>query len=515
LLRRNNPSALCIVLSLAGGCSLLVDADTNKLGRSLTRNEGTSVSGNNDASVEEDAAVPAASACESCDDHVSCTVDSCAGESCGHKPDNTLCQGERCSVVKDCIPLRCRDDSDCDDGDLCSGTETCAPDKPGADALTGCVAGQALACDDRVACTEDVCVPHIGCASTPNNQRCNDGVDCTIDVCSPQTGCRSDPSDVRCDFCQPGSQCDAAKGCVGGFANDCSDGDSCTADQCDPEAATCRHFGSCDVGPDTCETPESIALQNGHGVVGGSFAHLTSTYETRCGKERGRDAVYHVVIDALSDVVLDSTLGSARTALAVGTSCSAAGFDLACAGSLSDAERGSRLLVHRYDPMVSGRDLFILVDAFDADENGDYVLSVDITPAAADSCAGNLSVGAGGTLLGFIDTRVPPNLWGTERGSCQPAAELGTAPEAIVAISGAADGTVTLEASSAAFSPALYVRNRCEDKGNTAELGCTITALDGSPNTVQLDVPLAAGSQGFAIVDGGKDGAPYTLRVLP
>ena len=47
----------------------------------------------------------------------------------------------------------------CDDNDKCNGAETC-------DAADGCVAGQALDCDDEDACTTDSCDAAVGCQHT-------------------------------------------------------------------------------------------------------------------------------------------------------------------------------------------------------------------------------------------------------------------------------------------------------------------------------------------------------------
>jgi subtilisin-like proprotein convertase family protein len=89
----------------------------------------------------------------------------------------------------------CANDAECNDGNLCNGTETC-------------VAG---------ACT----------TGAPVN--CDDGLFCTLDSCDPSTG-----------------DCHHAE-------NSCSDGDSCTSDLCDEAADACTHappptFHFCNTG---------------------------------------------------------------------------------------------------------------------------------------------------------------------------------------------------------------------------------------------------------------------------
>lgn len=56
----------------------------------------------------------------------------------------------------------CVSDTQCDDGNVCNGLETC---------LAGaCQRGPALRCDDGVSCTEDRCDPMVGCQTIPRNE---------------------------------------------------------------------------------------------------------------------------------------------------------------------------------------------------------------------------------------------------------------------------------------------------------------------------------------------------------
>jgi hypothetical protein len=165
-----------------------------------------------------------------------------------------------------------------------------------------------------------------------------------------------------------------------------------------------------------------------------------------------------------------------------------------------------------------GPDLFVMVDAIDDKSVGDYILTIDVLPVAADVCgAGALALGKGATMLGFMDKLDPPDAFGLESGSCQADVGNRAPPEAIVRVVGGVDGVVSLSAESGLFAPVLYARSKCG--GNVAdELGCSATPVpneNAKSNRVQLDVPLATNQEAFVVVDGGKSGAPFTLRVIP
>jgi len=55
-----------------------------------------------------------------------------------------------------CLPRSCTAPEECDDGNLCTGTEACT--------AMACAAGTPLDCDDVVPCTEDRCDPAAGCS---------------------------------------------------------------------------------------------------------------------------------------------------------------------------------------------------------------------------------------------------------------------------------------------------------------------------------------------------------------
>ena len=166
-----------------------------------------------------------------CDDGVGCTVDACneATDSCDNTPDNSLCSNgqfcdgmEVCDPTLDCQPGNgdvcddgvgctvdmCDEDTDmctnmpndslCDDGEFCNGTEVCDPNGD-------CQAGTAVVCDDGIACTTDSCNDITDeCVSSPNNGACNDNDPCTLDICTGN-GCMNSPICGAC--CQADDTC--------------------------------------------------------------------------------------------------------------------------------------------------------------------------------------------------------------------------------------------------------------------------------------------------------------------
>jgi hypothetical protein len=145
-----------------------------------------------------------------CDDNVVCTVDQCVeGRGCAFAPDSSRCIAPAfCDPMRDCTPVECVRDDNCDNGDPCDGAERCGGGR--------CVRGDALSCDDGVACTADRCIPGRGCVTVPDDTACND------------------PS-----FCNGVERCVAGRGCVAEMPVRCDDNDPCTADSCDEARRTC------------------------------------------------------------------------------------------------------------------------------------------------------------------------------------------------------------------------------------------------------------------------------------
>jgi MYXO-CTERM domain-containing protein len=145
----------------------------------------------------------------------------------------------------------CMVSADCDDFDVCTGTETC---------VAGfCQPGAPLVCNDNNVCTTDTCNAVMGCQFPPNNLACDDlnlcttndacnagqcgGVpavcddmnDCTADTCNVASGCIFTPQSGACDDGDPCSVDDMCTDgtCSGGPA-DCDDMNPCTTDTCVP-----------------------------------------------------------------------------------------------------------------------------------------------------------------------------------------------------------------------------------------------------------------------------------------
>ncbi|MBI5490009.1 MAG: putative metal-binding motif-containing protein [Deltaproteobacteria bacterium] len=151
-----------------------------------------------------------------CDDHVSCTEDSC-----------------------DPVAVRCvhvQRGSLCDDGDPCTGAEVC-------DVVLDCIPGTPVDCDDGLACTDDSCLPATG--------GCEHVLNCTPpQICDPAGGgCTNPPTcstDADCDdgnLCTGVETCSVEGMCRSGTPAACEDGLACSLDRCDPAAAGGR--GAC------------------------------------------------------------------------------------------------------------------------------------------------------------------------------------------------------------------------------------------------------------------------------
>ncbi len=233
------------------------------------------------------ACIPAA---DPCDDGVACTVDACgANDVCAHQPDDLLC----------------------DDGLFCNGSELC-------DAQAGCVPGPAVATDDGVACTEDLCneaeddILHVahdgwcpggtlcapmicdvaqGCIAGVGPD-CDDGIECTTDGCDPATGCLSVPDDALCpaaNECSPGI-CNPATGCEAEpDAALCDDGNPCTKESCDLQAG-CAHgyqpgaFGEvvCCQAAGDCDDEDDCSAESCGGTMPFQCGYAASPDGTPC-----------------------------------------------------------------------------------------------------------------------------------------------------------------------------------------------------------------------------------------
>jgi hypothetical protein len=219
-----------------------------------------------------------------CDDGNACTVgDACKNAACQATgpedcDDGNLCTDDACDPKNGCVHVL--NQAPCDDGDVCTLNDKCS--------LSACKGGPKLVCNDSNPCTQDACVPAVGCTFTPAQAPCDDGnacttgdhcVDgqckggqavacndsnpCTDDVCDLQGGCVFSLNQAACDdgdVCTVADAC--AKGaCVPGKALDCEDGNPCTDDSCKPGVG-CVHVNNgapCDDG-NACSKDDACKL---------------------------------------------------------------------------------------------------------------------------------------------------------------------------------------------------------------------------------------------------------------
>lgn len=142
-------------------------------------------------------------------------------------------------------------------------------------------------CNDGNVCTNDSCMPGVGCVFTDNVASCDDNNACTTGdvcvagactggiptVCNDNNGCTDDScntADGTCVFanntipCGDGNACNGEEMCGGGMCNagtplDCNDSNGCTDDSCNmvtgcvnaPNTASCDDGNAC-TAADVC-----------------------------------------------------------------------------------------------------------------------------------------------------------------------------------------------------------------------------------------------------------------------
>ncbi len=200
-----------------------------------------------------------------CTDNDHCDGAGCTGDAvyCGPTPED-VCTLQFCDLSVGCTQTAST--APCDDGDICTQSDTCLN--------FVCLGGDVSPCVDGDPCTVDSCVAFEGCANqSPTN--CDDGNGCTTDSCNVETGCVHDalPGETMCDdgdACTEGTLCgfgvDLAPVCGMGGAVNCDDGTICTTDSCDPKIG-CVYLpsGLTCTDDDVCTTGDFCA---GHFCVG-------------------------------------------------------------------------------------------------------------------------------------------------------------------------------------------------------------------------------------------------------
>ncbi len=278
-----------------------------------------------------------------CNDGNVCTDDACdLALGCTHTSNVAFCEdGSACTKNDFCLDGVCQPGTkvDCNDGKVCTN-DSCDPASgcvstnvanglvcvaascgdmtfdPGSTCQDGncALAGTPTSCDDSNLCTDDGCLPALGCVHAPNAATCTDGNVCTTadaclggtcsggtaitcndnnpctdDACDTALGCQFKPNSAKCDdgsicttndtcansVCEPGvltvcndnnpctdEYCDAQKGCVTTYnTNPCDDLNACTvSDTCDGKGACigviqgvdCNDGNACTI--DSCDT---------------------------------------------------------------------------------------------------------------------------------------------------------------------------------------------------------------------------------------------------------------------
>ncbi len=175
-----------------------------------------------------------------CDDGNGCSdSDVCVAGACtGTKKicnDGQPCTVDSCDSALGCVFIAVPGVKPCDDGNACTNNDLCEG---------GFCSGKTqVLCSDSSPCTDETCVPAIGCVSSNNTKPCSDFNSCTLgDQCFG--GSCKPGAPVSCDDgdkCNGAESCDAAAGCKLGNPLVCNDGLPCTADSCGA-AAGCVHL---------------------------------------------------------------------------------------------------------------------------------------------------------------------------------------------------------------------------------------------------------------------------------
>lgn len=435
-----------------------------------------------------------------CFDDFSCTTDSCdeASNACSYVPNDAACADGVSCTVDTCEPGTSTSASGCvarADDTLCGGACATVGGNPAVRSghcqptAGGCALGPAILCSDTDPCTMDTC-DAAACGVLPLDR---DGDGFIADWAGGVT-CGGDD----CDDGNPDVHPGATELCNG------------IDDNCD---------GDVDEGcaiplPDDCSTALPLTASGGGALTAsGTFLELNDDYWVRCGAVGGRDAVYYFDLTALSDVVLTTLGGTMDTVLAVGTTCSAAGFGVGCDDDIvPEVNIASRIFLHRIGPMPGSPWLrvYVLVDAYDASSTGAFSVSATISPAAADSCAAPIDITEGGTLVGVMGFGMWP---GGQQGSCQPASDASD-PEAVAAFRGSADGSETFDAASPSFNPTLYVREAmCASASR--ERACVLGTAAGTGGTATLTANISSSVDGYLFVDNGVGRTRYTVDYTP
>ncbi len=187
-------------------------------------------------------AVPNGTSCadsDPCDGTETCQGGSCVSGSPPSCDDHSVCTVDSCLPGTGCVNDPYANGTSCSDGDKCNGLETCQSGS--------CVSGSPPSCDDQNPCTYENCDPSAGCVHSPIEDGrscdvgrcgagvcqagvcsaggvalCDDGNPCTEDYCIPEVGC-------QIESLVDGYACGECMMCVSGA---CVDAPDCGTDGC-------------------------------------------------------------------------------------------------------------------------------------------------------------------------------------------------------------------------------------------------------------------------------------------
>ena len=102
------------------------------------------------------------------------------------------CQLATCNPATGaCESAPAPDGNPCDDGDVCTASQSC---------VAGVCTADSAPCDDGIPCTVDTCGAG-GCTHAPDDAACDDASDCTTDLCQLEQGCLTSPNG-SCGGCE-------------------------------------------------------------------------------------------------------------------------------------------------------------------------------------------------------------------------------------------------------------------------------------------------------------------------
>lgn len=219
--------------TLAGDAGLEADADGDALANCTGKPNGTSCG-------EGSICVGGSCLVSSCGDGF---VNAAAGEDC---EDGNQESGDGCTACR----FDCQLDADCDDGNLCSGTETCDKSVAGkATCKAGTPAADATACTitggGAGGCSKGSCVT-AGCGDGTKNgtEECDDGNANDVDGCTRECkfSCKTDMECGDGDACNGVETCNMATHvCVAGTAVTCMVNGCAAPGTCSPATGMCSY----------------------------------------------------------------------------------------------------------------------------------------------------------------------------------------------------------------------------------------------------------------------------------